>query len=346
MTTNAEIAVIDKPNRVSVMFIIMSNMDRAERLRGMVSGFWTSRVILTANNLRVFDHLETPLSARRVAKRLGLDLRGTELLLKALVSLKLLKKKDNKYINTDISSRYLVRGKPYYLGDIIRHNEILWRNWSRLDEAIKTGRPVKEAFEHESFIRGMHNLAILKKKEILKHIDLKGVRKILDLGGGPGTYSIAFARKGKDVTLFDRPETLDIAREMVEKEGLLQKISFRDGDFLKDSIGSGYDMVFMSQVLHAYGERENISLFRRLKKVLNPGGRIVIHEFYLDSSGTSPVGGALFSLNMLINTENGRTYSVQEIKRWLEKTGFKTFKVDRLDDTVLIQSMKKRRKQR
>jgi ubiquinone/menaquinone biosynthesis C-methylase UbiE len=314
----------------------------AKRIRELVSNFWISRIILTANNLRVFDELEKTMTAKSVAKKLSLDPRATELLLNSLVSLKLLKKEGNKFINTSASSKYLVQQSPFYLGDIIRHNDILWTNWSYLNEVIKTGSPANKAFELESFILGMHNLANLKKDVLIKQLSLKGIQKILDLGGGPGTYSMEFAKRGKDVYLFDRPEALEIAKTLIAKEGLGDRITLLEGDFLTDPIGSDYDMVLMSQILHSYGKRDIKSLLKKTRNALKPSGILVIHEFYLNSNLTEPLTGAIFSINMLVNTPQGRTYSVQELKKFLKQSGFKVIGVHRVDDTVLIQSQKRR----
>lgn len=319
-----------------------SKHKEAKRIRELVFNYWVSRVVLTANNLRVFDVLEKPLTAKTVAKRLALDPRATELLLNSLVSLKLLRKKGNRFINTSTASKYLVQQSPFYLGDIIRHNEVLWTNWSYLNEVVKTGKPASREFELESFILGMHNLARLKKDILIKQLDLKGIKRILDLGGGPGTYSMEFAKRGKDVYLFDRPETLEIARTLIDKDGMGDRITLLEGDFLTDTIGSGYDMVLMSQILHAYGKRDIKSLLKKTWKALNSSGILVIHEFYLDTTLTEPLTGAIFSINMLINTPQGRTYSVQELKGFLRQSGFKVISVHRLDDTVLIQSQKRR----
>ncbi len=310
----------------------------ASRIREVVFAFWQSRILLTANNLRIFDHLERPVSARKLARILSLDPRATELLLDALVSMGIIRKKEKRFVNTPSASRYLVQGGACYLGDIIRHNDVLWQNWSCLDEVVKTGRPAKRAFEPESFILGMHNLATLKKDRLFKKLNLKRVRKVLDLGGGPGTYAMEFAKKGKEVYLFDRPETLKIARELIKKEGFHERINLIEGDFLADPIGTDYDLILMSQILHSYGKGDILSLIGKARKALKPDGILAIHEFYLNSTHTGPVWGTLFSINMLVNTPEGRTYSTEELKKLLRQRGFRIVSTDRLDETVLIQS--------
>ncbi|MEW6675527.1 MAG: methyltransferase dimerization domain-containing protein [Nitrospirota bacterium] len=219
-------------------------LEQAKELREIWSGFRSARVLLTANNYRVFDYLTKLQSVRAISEKLNTDLRATRILLDALTGLGLLKKKKKMYSNSPLSSKFLVSGQPYYQGDILRHADTLWQNWSGLDEVMKTGKPCHKAHDQEAFILGMHNLASLKAKDIIKAIGLKGVKTALDLGGGPGTYSIEMAKKGANVILFDSPETIEIAKRIVEKEGI-KGINFIEGDFLSDDIGRGYDLIFI-----------------------------------------------------------------------------------------------------
>lgn len=309
--------------------------DEAKELRKLWSGFWSARVVITANNLRVFDHLGPARTAAETAGMLETDGRGTEILLDALTGLGLLKKSAGKYRNAPLANRFLVKGSPYYMGDIIRHADTLWQNWSQLDETVRSGRPARRAHDHEAFIRGMHDLARFRAREVIRAIGLKGVGRALDLGGGPGTYSMEMAKRGVSATLFDLPETVRIARELVREAGV-EDVAFAGGDFLVDDIGSGYDLVFISQVLHAYPEEENVRLLAKARAALNPGGRVVIQEFYIDGSRTFPAQSALFAVNMLVNTEGGRCYAPEEMRRWLARAGFRESGERVLEENVLV----------
>ncbi|HBG92158.1 MAG: hypothetical protein A2X54_06745 [Nitrospirae bacterium GWF2_44_13] len=316
----------------------MSVLEEAGELRRLWGGFWASRVLLTANNYRIFDYLIKPQSANTIAKKLKTNLRATEILLDALTGIGLLKKNKGRYANAPIAAKFLVRGSAYYHGDILRHADSLWQNWSELDKAIKTGKPIRKAHDHEAFIMGMHNIASLKVKSVIKALGLRGAKTALDLGGGPGTYSIEMAKKGIDVTLFDRPETVKIARRVVKKEGI-KNINFIEGDFLHDNIGKGYDLIFASQILHSLSEKDNLYLLKKCKRALNKRGRMVIQEFHLLKDRAHPPQGALFSVNMLINTDGGRSYSTDEMKNWLSKTGFKKIEEKLIAEAVIIQAL-------
>ena len=241
-----------------------------------------------------------------LAKSVSADSRAVELLLNSLVAAGLLVKKDSLYRNASVASKYLVSGKPFYQGDILRHYSTLWDNWSGLDTVIKTGKPYRKSHDHESFILGMHNLALQKVREVTKNIRLSGVKRLLDLGGGPGTYAMAFAGKNIEVTLLDFPETLKIAKRLIAASGLENKIKLLPGDFAKTGLGNNYDMVFISQILHAYNDRDCMSLLKKSSASLKSGGRVVVQEFYLDETKTNPPQGAMFAINMLVNTAGGK----------------------------------------
>ncbi len=153
----------------------MKVQQEVKELRKLWGGFWSSRVLLTANNFRVFDYLTSPKTALETAKARKTDPRAMEIMLDALTGLGLLRKSGGKYRNTPLAMRFLVQGGRYYQGDIIRHADVLWQNWSGLDEVVKTGSPSRRAREHESFIKGMHNIASLKAPEVIRAVDLKGV---------------------------------------------------------------------------------------------------------------------------------------------------------------------------
>jgi len=303
-------------------------------------GFRATRVLLTANNLQVFEHVGKGVAAPELAKILMTDPRATGILLDAVASLGLLRKSRGIYRLTAMAKQFLLPESPWYQGDMLRHLDTLWQTWSGLDEVVKTGMPNRSGNRnHDVFIRAMHNNAVLRAVNVLKALDLRGVKRALDLGGGPGTYGIELAKRGIEVTLFDLPDTVEIAREMIQKAGV-KNITFRGGDFHFDDIGNGYDLVLLSQVLHSHSPLESLALLGKVFDALAPKGTIAIHEFALAEDRASPVLGALFSVNMLVNTAEGRSYTAREIKGWLSKTGFGRIKVTDLNGTVMLTGRK------
>jgi len=307
-----------------------------------ISSFAVSRIILTANNFCFFDHLNPPgKTARALAGKLSVDVRAAEMLLDSLAAIGLLRKRNLTYSNSPVAARYLVSGKPAYQGDILRHYSTLWDNWSGLDTVLRTGKPYRKSHDHEAFILGMHNLASLRTEGFMAALDLTGVERALDLGGGPGTYSMALAQKCKEVMLMDFPETLKIARKVIAKAGLSKRIKLLPGDFTSDDMGSGYDLILISQILHAYDEKACIAMLKKSCRALDQGGRVIVQEFPLDETRTSPLPSALFAINMLVHTAGGNTYTPKEMSGWMKKAGFTNIKTTLLDETVLIEGRKK-----
>lgn len=308
---------------------------QADELRKIWGAFRAPRVVMTANEFRVFDHLVVPATASVVAKRLKTDVRATTILLDALTGLGLVSKRGITYANTPLADTLLVRGKPFYQGDIISHAANLWDNWSGLNEVLRTGKPFRCAHDHEAFILGMHNIAVLKAKQVVDAIGLKGIKTAIDIGGGPGTYAIEMARRGVSATVYDAPETIRIARKVARKSGA-GGVLFQKGDFLHDPVKGTFDLALISQVLHAYPPEENLALIRKARGILNPGGRIAVQEFFIEPNLARPHSNALFSVNMLVNTEGGRCYAIPEMKQWLKATGFRSIRVKKLGDSVML----------
>jgi cyclopropane fatty-acyl-phospholipid synthase-like methyltransferase len=153
---------------------------------------------------------------------------------------------------------------------------------------------------------------------------MSGVRELLDVGPGPGTYAIHFCRKFPKLqaTLFDLPETMKITARSVKDSGLEDRIRLVTGDYRVDPIVGSYQMIFLSNIIHAESAEENSLLMTKLNPCLERAGKIVIKDHILDDSLTQPPAGALFALLMLLTTEHGRCYSFSEVKGWLESAGY------------------------
>jgi SAM-dependent methyltransferase len=316
---------------------VLNELRDFARLSG---GFRASRVILTANNFGIFEYLNHPLPSAALAKKIKTDGRATEILLDALTALGLLRKTGGKYRNAAQASKFLVKSSPWYQGDMLRHSNELWKSWSGLDEVVKTGRPNRAGGrDYEVFIRAMHNNAAPRVAGVIDAVGIKGVETALDLGGGPGTYSRELAKRGIHTTLFDLPDAIKVARRLgpQPKKGSLR---FLGGDFHSDDIGNGYDLVLVSQILHSLSPAESVTLLKKAGKALNRNGRVAIHEFLLEKDRARPVPGALFSVNMLVNTPSGRSYTPQEMKSWLIKAGFNNIKTTVLGETVVLKGKK------
>ena len=295
------------------------------------SGYWRGCAIQAAVRLKIFSVLQDGgLGADLVAGEIGSDPRATGMLLDALAAMGLLAKTEGRYENTPFAGEFLVFGKPGYMGHIILHHHHILDGWAQLDRAVMTGRKVArrsygEEVERESFLMGMFNLAMGLAPKMAAQFDLSGRKRLLDLGGGPGTYAIHFCRAypGLSAVILDRPTTEPFARQTVARFGLSDRIDFLGGDFNVDPFTGGpYDAAWLSHILHSNSEDECRECLQKTAAVLQPGGLILIHEFILNDAKDGPEFPALFALNMLLGTEGGRSYSRGEIFSWLDGAGF------------------------
>ncbi len=159
---------------------------------------------------------------------------------------------------------------------------------------------------------------------MVKALGTAGVRRILDLGGGSGVYSIAFAKASPDVKceILDLAEVTPLTTEYVSKAGVAAQVGIRGGDMLHGDFGSGYDIIMLNAICHMFSEEQNRDIFRRACKALAPNGRLVVQDFILNPDKTGPQHAALFSVNMLVGTEAGADYSEPEYAAWMKAAGF------------------------
>lgn len=312
----------------------------------MARAFQKSRVLLTAYELELFTALgEESKSAIEVADMLGTDRRATERLMNALCAISMLEKKEGRFSNTPLTSRFLVKGKPDFMAGMM-HLVNLWDTWSTLTQAVRHGKSVLDRHVNETgekwlsaFIAAMHARACSRASELVDMLDFSGVSRVLDVGGGSGSYSMAFvrAKEGIRAMVFDLPNVIPLTKDYIEKERLSDKVETVVGNYNIDNLGSGFDMVFLSAIIHSNSFEENRNLIRKCSKSLNPEGQVVVQDFIMDEDRTSPHLGALFSLNMLVATESGDTYTESEVRLWMEEANLSDIiRKDTVFGTTLI----------
>ncbi|HSD25985.1 MAG TPA: methyltransferase [Vicinamibacteria bacterium] len=292
--------------------------------------FMESRVLLTALELDVFSAVGTGASASALASACGAAGAAAERLLDALVSLGFLHKRGDVYANAPLAARFLAAGSPDDARDALKHNLSLWRRWSTLTDAVRAGHEVGGAEMAERgddwtvpFIAAMHRGAAQRAPMVVQAVGAGGVRRMLDVGGGSGAYSIAFARASAALRaeILDLPTVLPIAERHVAEAGLAERVTLRAGDLRAGELGSGYDLVLLSSICHMLGPDENRDLLSRAARALSPGGRVVVSDFVLDEDGAAPRQAALFSINMLVGTPSGRSYRESEYRAFLGEAG-------------------------
>jgi SAM-dependent methyltransferase len=294
--------------------------------------FQQSRVLLTAVELDVFTAVGQGATASDVATRVEANPRATETLLNALAGMGYLSKANEVFRNTEMTARCLVEGSADYARPALMHTVRLWQSWSTLTAAVRAGTAVtrpgidaEDPLWTQSFIAAMHSNAKANAEAVVQAVGTNGVRRLLDVGGGSGAYSIAFAQANPALLaeLLDLGPVVPIAQQHIDAAGLTGRVVTRIGDLTKDDLGREYDLILLSAICHMLSPEDNLGLFRRCRRALAPGGRTIIRDFILDPDKTRPCPAAVFALNMLVNTRAGSTYSYDEYRAWLESAGFR-----------------------
>lgn len=302
----------------------------AKKIQETANAFKESRVLLTAIELGIFTILnKRRLSSEDIAAELDVSIKGIDRLLNVLTGMGYLFKRNGKFINHPDISDILVKGEENYLGNL-HHTATLWDRWSTLTESVRTGTAVfKKAINErgndwlEAFIAAMHHRGVGQAKVLSMLIDLSNVKKMLDVGGGSGAFSMGFIAANKDIkaVLFDLPNVIPISRKYVLDASLIDNFSFIEGDYLSDDFGNGYDLILLSAIVHINTNEENALLIKKCAKVLNKGGQIVINDHIMDEDRVKPETGAMFALNMLVSTTGGDTFTKSEMTNWLNDAG-------------------------
>ena len=301
-------------------------------IREIASSFQKSRILLSGFELDIFTNIEESGSdSNQIVKRLHLDEHACERLLNALVSLGFLSKRNELFFNTEESFSYLSKKSPGYLGGLM-HSNHLWNTWSNLTKVVRTGTSANPSEINErgedwlfAFISAMHDRAKKQAPEQLANIDLSDTKSILDIGGGSGAYSMQFLsdKPGIEATVFDLPNVIPVTKKFIDKEGFAGKIKTHTGDYTTDDLPKGFDLVFLSAIIHSNPLETNRKLIKKCFASLNKNGRIVIQDWIMNNDRTQPVSGAIFAVNMLVGTEAGDCFTEKEVTAMLSDAGFK-----------------------
>ncbi len=294
--------------------------------------FMESRILLSAAEMNLFTLLDgRPSTAEDLAGRLAADLRGLTILLDALTAMGLLSKQEGIYRCAPDAAPFLTDRSSRSVLPMILHAAHLWERWSSFTPIVK-GKGASEAAassartadEIRAFIGAMHVVGTALAEKIAAAIQPGSARNLLDVGGASGTYTIAFLQAAPEMeaTLFDRPAVIQIARERLAEAGMLDRVRLEAGDFYEEELPGGHDLALLSAIIHQNSTGQNVALFRKVLRALLPGGRMIIRDHVMEPGRTAPRDGAVFAVNMLVNTAGGSTYTFEEIKDGLEEAGF------------------------
>jgi ubiquinone/menaquinone biosynthesis C-methylase UbiE len=300
----------------------------------MASAYYASATLFAALECGVFERLaQTPgAGATELAAASGADERGLRLLLDACAALGLLVKEGEVYFNSPAAAQALVPGAPQDLTGAIRYNQDVYPAWGRLAALARTGLPVEAPERHlgadpertRRFVLAMHGRALGIGRAVVPMLDLSGVRRLLDVGGGPGTFSVLMARAVPELecTVLDLPPVAAVAAELIAEAGLSRRVRTLAGDYHKTPFPPAQDAVVFFGVLHQEPPAAIRALLRRAAAALKPGGHVHVLDMMTDASRTRPLFPALFALNMALTARHGWVFADRELAGWLTEAGF------------------------
>jgi SAM-dependent methyltransferase len=309
-------------------------MSGPERLQQMHFSFAAERVLSTSLKFDVYSHIAAgKKTAGEIAAAAGASERGMRMLLDALVGVELLAKREGRYEIAPDMARYLVRESPEYMGTFLA-TDSLWEAWGHLADAVREGKPQRSVSEQEAaedffpvLVRTLHITNSESARRLAPQLVAgakKGLR-VLDIGCGSGVWSIAIAKADPQarITAFDYPQVLDTTRQFAEREGVGDRTEYLAGDFRVAKFPErSYDIAILGNIVHGEGEARTRDLFSRVHRALDSGGRLAIADMIPNDERTGPPFPLLFALNMLVNTDQGDTYTLAEYRKWLTGAGF------------------------
>ncbi|MCF8033846.1 MAG: methyltransferase domain-containing protein [Desulfarculaceae bacterium] len=320
----------------------------AESPRGLYEAVFapvTAELILAAIKADLFRHLEKPASPEALAGQLGWEPRAAGVLLNGLASCDLLGKRDGLFSNSPETSRFLVPGKPTFLGNhLLATHHMVTGGLAGLAERLQGGPAPETAdagpageTDWSAMAEGMANSAragraLFAQGLVRKLPEFAWFKKMLDLGGGPGIHCIAMVQAHPSMTgvVFDRPAMGDKARQYIDEYGLSERIAFMGGDYMSDSIGSGYDLIWACASLNFCGDDLG-GLMAKLRQALNPGGVLAVLQEGLTHEGTKPAEMVLPMLAWRLVSDEGVNFEQGQIASAMLEAGFRSVRSQTLD---------------
>jgi ubiquinone/menaquinone biosynthesis C-methylase UbiE len=306
--------------------------------------FMECRVLLTGAELDIFTHLAEPASSSDLAEKQGWHERPLTVVLDALAAMGMLIKEDRHYRTDPGLLPFLSSRSPQSVLPMVKHAATIWTNWSNLTRIVtetggaqRTPGRFEDRTDQKAFIGAMHVVGRQHAPAIVQAVQPGPARRLLDVGGASGTYTIAFLEASAQMTatLFDLPDVVEMGRARIAEAGLEARVAFVSGNFYTDPLPSGHDLALLSAIIHQNSLAQNLALYKKVWMALVPGGRLIIRDYVMNEDKTAPKTGTLFAINMLVGTPGGGTYTYKEIKAGLAEAGFENIRLIQEEDQMM-----------
>jgi SAM-dependent methyltransferase len=302
-----------------------------EPILRLASGFMAAKHLFAANELGIFEALaDSPATLDAVAARTGLTPRAARISADAMVALGLLEREGELYRNGPAAAHYLTGRNPGDLRPLLRFwDEISYPAWESLARALGSGPP-REVFELDDAQQavvsaGIEAILAGPAHALAEVVDFSAHERLLDVGGGTGSWTIAAARRHPHLqaTVLDLPVVADIAEARVADAGLTDRVKVIAADAMAEELPGGHDVFLVANLVHYWSPDTNVELLRRIRDAAEPGAGLLLADFWTDPTHTEPLQAALMAGEFAVHLRDGDVYSVEEVSRWLPDTGWR-----------------------
>lgn len=302
-----------------------------DRIFQLAQGFMASKHLFAASELGLFEALgEGPTDLAGLAARTGLTARTARISADAMVALGLLERQGDRYANTPVAATFLSGATPADMRPLLKFwDRLSYPVWTDLAGALGRGRPARQVFDIDEDLvpvmsAGIEAATAGACRTLPAVAGLPPGSRILDIGGGTGSWAIALAQADQALTgtVFELPEVAAVAAERLRAAGLSSRIGVVAGDLLTDDLPRDHDAFLLANVVHYFTPETNRSVLRGIRDVAEPGARLLLADFWTDPTHTQPLPAALMAGEFAIHVNDGDVYSVQEGAAWLAETGW------------------------
>lgn len=300
-------------------------------LQDLATRFMASKLFFAATEVGLFAALsQGPATLAELAERLAIPLRTTRIVTDAMVSLGVVAREGDRYLNTPTAEAFLTGKGPVDFRPLVRMFERLeFPAFRYLVPAIREGfapqlaAPMSDE-EFDVFHKGIEIFTIRSARALLAKYDFSARRRLLDVGGGNGSFMklLLSAHPELHGTLFDLPNVIDLARQRFAATPLAARISLAEGDVLADDVPTGHDVILVANVIHLLAPEHTELMLRRLREVATAGTELLLLDLWTDATHTQPAVAALMAAEFVIRSSFGDVYSVDEVRAWLAATGW------------------------
>ncbi|MCB1746163.1 MAG: methyltransferase domain-containing protein [Gammaproteobacteria bacterium] len=303
------------------------------RLQRIARAYSETAVFYAALDLEVFTHIAHGVDTEpALAEAMGASALNTERLLTVLRAMGLVEHRDGRYANAPDAARYLVKGAPAYAAPWMTFTRGDVPGWFRLGEILRDSTPPSTLGMYadltvesaRAYHAATYSIGMGAGKRFCREVDLGGRKRLLDLGGGSGAYSINAVTRypGLRAVVLDLPPVVEVTREYLLANGVADRVDTLAGDFTTTPLPTDCDVAVMASNLPIYNAETIRRVVRRVFDALPPGGEFHLVGEMLHADGNGPLDAALWGMYEAVCGSAGRAHSVSECRDYFADAGF------------------------